>query len=1004
VLTSQNAGGAAKPRHMLEFLVLIPLLAMAGCSAGKGSGGTSNSVSVTITSKITSLTAGAAAVAFNATVQNGSSGVTWTLTANGTSCSPTCGSLSGASGTSVTYTPPASVPSAPNNQPTITAKSVDDTTKSDSNSFTIGSSAVVVSISNKFTSVTTGASGIVVNAAVQNDSTNSGVTWTLTAGGAACSPACGSLSGATATSVTYTPPASLPTNTQATLTATSARDGSKSDSDNFTITPAIVVTITNKFASVKTGTNAFVVNATVQNDPTNSGVTWTLTAGGSSCSPACGSLSGATVTSVTYTPPSSLPGNTQATLTATSVRDGSRSDSDAFTISKPPISVVIQNKVSSVIAGSSSIFFSANVQNDPSNGGTNWTLTVNGIDCQSTCGTLSPAGPQAVVYNPPASVPTTPNNRPTLSAISITDSTKSDSDIFTITAPPPVSVTVTQVGSVLAGSSGVNFSANVQNDFNSPPKGVTWALTAGGSPCAGCGSLTNSTATSVTYIPPASVPSSPNNQPTLTATSVADASKSGADTFTITSTVANNCGTSGGNESLLLGHYALLMEGFTGGGTGTPILRAASFVANGSGGITSGEEDINDTISPQHVSFTSGGSLYTVGSDHRGCLQLANAGGTTTIFRFALGRIISGVASKGSIIEFDDNSGNGRGSRGSGILRLQDPSSFVLSALQNQYAFGVDGWTPGDNQLVRFSAAGSFSGNLSSGVDDLNFGGITSPDFTVASGSINAISPTSGRTSGSFDIFDWAIYIVNSSEFFVIGTDPVSPLPVSVGRAIATGSSFTASSLSGKYVARTSGNSNGSASVDLELLAMTPGGAQTGTLAGTVNSYGGGNGAQTTTLSGVTYNVDSASGRTTLGNPSDNLPVLYLTTPTDGISAFLVGVGADAEMGFADSQPSQTYSTASVAGTYFFGTEAPGDNSVNNKAEAATIAGNGSMSGKMDVSGATATLQTGAALNVNVSINPDGTGTVGASTVAITNGAKIFYIDETAGVVLVGEQ
>jgi hypothetical protein len=478
----------------------------------------------------------------------------------------------------------------------------------------------------------------------------------------------------------------------------------------------------------------------------------------------------------------------------------------------------------------------------------------------------------------------------------------------------------------------------------------------------------------------------------------------GADTFTINSTVANSCGASGGNESLLQGHYALLMEGFTGTGAGTPILRAASFVANGSGGITSGEEDINDTISPQHVSFTSGGSLYTVGSDHRGCLQLTNAGGTTTVFRFALGGIISGVASKGSVIEFDDNSGNGSGSRGSGILRLQDPNSFALSALRNQYAFGVDGWTSGNNQLVRFGAAGSFSGNLTSGVDDFNFGGITTPDFTVTGGGINPVSPTSGRTSGSFDILDWAIYIVNSSELFVIGTDPVSTTAISVGRAIATGSSFTASSLSGNYVVRTSGSSNGSASVDLELLTMTPGGAQAGTLAGTINSYGGGNGAQTTTLSGVTYNVDPASGRTTLGNPSDNLPVLYLTTPTDGISAFFVGVGTDAQMGVAESQPSQTYSTASVAGSYFFGTEAPGDNSVNNKVEAATIASNGSMSGKMDVSGPATTLQTGAAFNVNVSLNPDGTGTVGASTVAITNGAKIFYIDETAGVVLVGEQ
>ena len=57
--------------------------------------------------------------------------------------------------------------------------------------------------------------------------------------------------------------------------------------------------------------------------------------------------------------------------------------------------------------------------------------------------------------------------------------------------------------------------------------------------------------------------------------------------------------------------------------------------------MTGGEEDVNDTIAPQHLAFASGassGSLYTVGSDHRGCLQLTNSAGTTTVFRFALKR------------------------------------------------------------------------------------------------------------------------------------------------------------------------------------------------------------------------------------------------------------------------------------------------------------------------------------------------------------------------------
>ena len=505
----------------------------------------------------------------------------------------------------------------------------------------------------------------------------------------------------------------------------------------------------------------------------------------------------------------------------------------------------------------------------------------------------------------------------------------------------------------------------------------------------------------MTYTPPASVPAAPNNQPTLTATSVADNTKSGADIFAISSSVANSCGTAGGAESLLNGHYALLMEGFAGSGAGTPLLVGASFVANGSGGVTGGEEDVNDTIAPQHLAFASGassGSLYTVGSDHRGCLQLTNSAGTTTVFRFALNGINSGVASAGSLIEFDDNSGTAKGSRGSGILRRQDPNSFVLSALKSQYAFGVDGWNTSNNQF-RFSAAGSFNnsnGVLTNGVDDLNFTGVTSLDTTgLTSGShpMDPISATTGRTACSFDIFDWAIYVVNSSEFFLVGTDPLENATVSVGRAISTGGSFTASSLSGNYVAHTTGNSGTSADVNLELLTMTPGGAQTGTLSGTVYSDGGGNGAATTSLSNVAYNIDPSLGRVVLGNPSDNLPVLYVTTPTDGISAFVVGVNADAQQGVIEFQPSQTYSTASVAGTFAFGTEDPGDNTVYNKVGSATISTSGSASGTVD-SSATAGLTPGVPFNPTVTItDSNGTGNLGSQTVAITNGTKIFYID-----------
>src|SRR5260370_5125124 len=143
------------------------ILLLAGCGAGAGSGNGGNSISVSITNKLTSVQAGTPAIAFTATVQNDStnSGVVWTLTASGTSCSPSCGTLSQASSTTVTYTPPGSGPAAPGNQPTLTATSVAKTNKSDSDGFT-STPAVIVTITNKFVAVNAGYKAFVVNATV----------------------------------------------------------------------------------------------------------------------------------------------------------------------------------------------------------------------------------------------------------------------------------------------------------------------------------------------------------------------------------------------------------------------------------------------------------------------------------------------------------------------------------------------------------------------------------------------------------------------------------------------------------------------------------------------------------------------------------------------------------------------------------------------------------------------------------------------------------------------
>ena len=94
-MSSRNYASAVG--KLLFVAAFTSVLLAIGCGSGYGSGTTP--ISVTITNKISTIAAGAAATTLNATVQSDSSnsGVTWSLTAGGAACSPTCGSLSGAS-------------------------------------------------------------------------------------------------------------------------------------------------------------------------------------------------------------------------------------------------------------------------------------------------------------------------------------------------------------------------------------------------------------------------------------------------------------------------------------------------------------------------------------------------------------------------------------------------------------------------------------------------------------------------------------------------------------------------------------------------------------------------------------------------------------------------------------------------------------------------------------------------------------------------------------------
>lgn len=166
-----------------------------------------------------------------------------------------------------------------------------------------------------------------ITATVANDAANGGVSWS-------CAPAgtCGAFSAnqsASGAAVTYTAPATPPSNTVV-ITATSVANTAKSASaPAITINPPSGIEITlSKSAQWSLATAATTtISATVANDSANAGVNW-------SCTPAttCGSFSPsqtASAATTTYTAPAATG---TVVITATSVSDDAQSVSTTASI------------------------------------------------------------------------------------------------------------------------------------------------------------------------------------------------------------------------------------------------------------------------------------------------------------------------------------------------------------------------------------------------------------------------------------------------------------------------------------------------------------------------------------------------------------------------------------------------------------------------------------------------------------------------------------------------
>ena len=369
--------------------------------------------------------------ALTATVANDgtNAGVTWTVSGGGSF--NTSNSLSGVA---VTYTAPSPVSTF---TATVTATSNADPTKTVSATITLAQISLNP-ISPVSVSLGTGGSQVFTDT-VANDGSNSGVSWSITSGP-------GTLSGSSGTSVTYNAPTTvINVATPVMLTATSIKDPTKSTTANITLNrTSVTIAPTNPLAMLGGTAQAF--TATVANDGTNAGVTWTVSGGGS-FSPST-TLSG---TATTYTAASPVT-STSATLTATSKADPTKSASVTVILTPIAISLTSANSAALDGNGAQTLAVSASITGDASASGA--TFTVSGG------GTMS-ANP--VSGNMPSTIYTVPlvsaQTNVTITVASIKDPTKNQ--VVAITLNPPLTFT-TPPGALAAASAGTTYAgANI---------------------------------------------------------------------------------------------------------------------------------------------------------------------------------------------------------------------------------------------------------------------------------------------------------------------------------------------------------------------------------------------------------------------------------------------------------------------------------------------------------------------------------------------------------------
>ena len=202
--------------------------------------------------------------------------------------------------------------------------------------------------------------------------------------------------------------------------------------------PVIAVQITSTVPATLTTKAILSLSAFVQNTPSSTQVSWSVTCGSPN---ACGIFSSATSsngTSTTYTAPAAVPTGQTVRIIATSVADPTKSASATLTISAAvtnPIVVTLDLMLTSTLPAGHSATFLATVQNDTSaNPQVRWSASCSNIDCGSFQPATSGSG-LLTTYTAPTTAPA--DKTVTITATSATDPSKAASGSISVYPDAP---------------------------------------------------------------------------------------------------------------------------------------------------------------------------------------------------------------------------------------------------------------------------------------------------------------------------------------------------------------------------------------------------------------------------------------------------------------------------------------------------------------------------------------------------------------------------------------